>query len=104
MALPKGVKRLPSGKLQYRGETFAGFNKPKPSNKKGKKRMVLAKEGDKAALVHYGAKGYSDFTKHKDPKRRASYRARAGGVKDKSGKPAIKNKLSPAYWAYHDLW
>ena len=42
-----GVKRLPSGKIQYRGTTFAGFNKPKRSNRAGKKGMVLAKEGDR---------------------------------------------------------
>jgi hypothetical protein len=46
----------------------------------------------------------SDFTKHKDPKRRASYQARHKAIKDKSGKPAYKNKLSAAYWAMNDLW
>ena len=29
MATTKAVKKLPSGRLSYRGETFAGYNKPK---------------------------------------------------------------------------
>ena len=32
-----GVERLPSGGIKYRGTTFAGFNKPKRSNRAGKK-------------------------------------------------------------------
>ena len=49
-----GVKRLPSGGIEYRGKKFAGFNKPKRSDRPGKKGMVLAKEGDKIKLIHYG--------------------------------------------------
>ena len=45
-----GVKRLPSGGIEYRGKKFAGFNKPKKSDRPGKKGMVLAKEGDKINL------------------------------------------------------
>ena len=29
MATTADVQRLPSGRIKYRGETFAGFNKPK---------------------------------------------------------------------------
>jgi len=29
MVKAKDIKRLPSGKLEYRGEQFEGFNKPK---------------------------------------------------------------------------
>jgi hypothetical protein len=29
MATIKDIKRLPSGRLSYRGETFSGYNKPK---------------------------------------------------------------------------
>ena len=45
MATTKNVKRLPSGRLQYRGETFSGFNKPKKTPGKSKKSAVLAKKG-----------------------------------------------------------
>jgi hypothetical protein len=53
-----GVKRLPSGGIEYRGKKFAGFNKPRKSDRPEKKGMVLAKEGDTIKLIHYGAKGY----------------------------------------------
>lgn len=44
----KRFKRLPSGRIQYHGETFAGFNKPKRAPKGSKKKfVVLGKEGDK---------------------------------------------------------
>ena len=49
-----GVERLPSGKIKYRGTTFAGFNKPRRSNRPEKKGMVLAKKGDKIKLIHFG--------------------------------------------------
>ena len=49
-----GVKRLPSGKISYRGTTFDGFNKPRRSSRPEKKGMVLAKEGDKVRLIHFG--------------------------------------------------
>jgi hypothetical protein len=99
----KGVYR-DNGKLVYRGLKFEDFNKPKPSNKKDKKFMVLAKYKEDIKLVHFGAKGYSDYTKHKDPKRRDNYRARHEAILNKEGKPAYKDPLSPAYWAYNYLW
>ena len=46
------------------------------STRPGKKIMYLNCEGGKKKLIHAGAKGYSDFTKHKDPKRRANFKAR----------------------------
>mgnify|MGYP003628929075 CR=1 FL=1 len=73
----KRFKRLPSGRIQYHGETYAGFNKPKRAPKGSKKKfVVLGKEGDKIKKVGYGHRDYSDFTKHKNPKRRANFRAR----------------------------
>ena len=44
MATTKDVERLPSGRIKYRGETFAGFNKPKRTPGKAKKSAVLAKK------------------------------------------------------------
>lgn len=89
--------------IEYRGKTFEGYNKPRKSWIEGKKKAVLAKDWDKVKLIHYWAAWMSDFTKHKDPERRARYRARHKAIKDKSGKPAYKNKLSAAYWAMNDL-
>lgn len=41
MASTKDVKRLPSGRLSYRGETFGGYNKPKRTPGKAKKKCCL---------------------------------------------------------------
>ena len=54
MATTKDTKRLPSGRISYRGETFAGFNKPKKTPNKSKKSAVLAKKGSEVKLVRFG--------------------------------------------------
>ena len=41
--------------VKYRGITFPGYNRPIASNREGKKKMVLAKKGDKVKLIHFGA-------------------------------------------------
>jgi hypothetical protein len=100
----KDIKRE-GGKLVYRGHEFDGFNKPKkaPDGDKHKK-MVLAKKGEEVKLVKYGARGYEDFTQHKDPKRRENYLKRSAGIKDKNGKPTKDDPFSPNHWARKDLW
>ena len=40
--------------IEYRGKTFPGYNKPVKSDRPEKKKMVLAKEGDKVKLIHFG--------------------------------------------------
>ncbi len=46
----------------------------KPSNLKTKKfTAIFYKNGQKIKTVNFGAKGYSDFTIHKDPKRKNRY-------------------------------
>jgi len=46
----------------------------KPSNLKTKKlTAIFYKNGKKIKTVNFGAKGYSDFTIHKDPKRKNRY-------------------------------
>jgi len=79
--------------------------KPYKSDKAGKKGMVFTKgkEG-KPRLIHFGDANMKDFTQHKDPKRRASYLARSGGIKDKDGKLTKNNKNSPNYWSRRVLW
>tara|TARA_R110000751_G_scaffold117498_1_gene217716 strand:+ start:128 stop:436 length:309 start_codon:yes stop_codon:yes gene_type:complete len=54
-----------------------------PSSNKGKKYDAFFKTGEKTAdgkdkekKVSFGAVGYSDYTKHKDEKRKKSYLAR----------------------------
>ena len=91
-------KRLPSGRIQFRGETFAGFNKPKRAPKGSKKKfVVLAKQGDKVRKIGYGHRDYKDFTQHKDPKRRKNFRSRHNCK-------TANDKLTARYWACKKLW
>lgn len=69
-------------------------NKPRPSTREGKKRMVKACSGGKEKLVHYGAKGYGH--NYSDAARK-SFRARHKCS-------TAKDKLTPRYWACKDLW
>jgi hypothetical protein len=91
--------------IEKGGVRFQGYNQPKSTPSHPKKKMaVLAKVGDKTKLIRFGAKGYSDFTKHKDPARRKRYLARHSAIKLKDGSKAINNKLQAAYWAKKVLW
>lgn len=46
----------------------------KKSNKSGKKLMAtFFKDNGRTKTIHFGAEGMSDFTKHKDPKRKQRY-------------------------------
>ncbi len=81
----------------------------KPFKYKGKgvyKMSVYVKnvKTGKPKLIHFGDKRYQDFTQHKDQKRRASYLARAKGIKDKEGRLTWKDKNTKNYWAIRTLW
>jgi len=90
MASTKDVKRLPSGRISYRGETFAGYNKPKRTPGKAKKSAVLAKKGDQVKLVRFGDSKMS--IKKDQPSRRKSFRARHSC-------DTAKDKFSARYWS-----
>jgi hypothetical protein len=97
----QGAERLPSGKIKYRGIVFPGYNKPRSSTKKEKKKMVLVKKGDKLKVVHFGQKGY----KHNySSKAKKNYLTRSAGIRNKSGQLTKNDKLSPNYWARKVLW
>jgi hypothetical protein len=89
--------------IDYRGEKFAGYNKPKrtPGNAK-KSHAVLAKEGDKVKLIRFGQQGVSGSPAKKgeseaDKARRAAFKARhAANI--------AKGKMSAAYWANKVKW
>ena len=77
--------------LTYRGERFAGYNKPKRTPGKSKKFAVLAKVGEKIRLIRFGD---TKMTIKKDqPKRRKSFRARH---KCDTNPPS---KLTARYWS-----
>lgn len=89
--------------IEYRGEKFAGYNKPKrtPGHPK-KSHAVLAKEGDKVKLIRFGQQGVSGSPKKTGEsdaarKRRESFKARhAANIR--------KGKMSAAYWADRAKW
>jgi len=80
--------------VEYRGTTFPGYNKPIKSNREGKKMMVLAKDGDKIRLIHFGATGYGH---NYSAAARKSFRARHKCDQ-------AKDKLTANYWACKHLW
>ena len=82
MATTKDVKRLPSGRLQYRGETFSGYNKPKSA--------VLAKKGSEIKLVRFGDPNMT--IKKAQPGRRKNFRARHNC-------DTAKDKFTARYWS-----
>ena len=87
----------------YRGETFAGYNKPKRTPKHPKKsHAVLAKEGKTIKLIRFGQQGVKGAGKNptskKDKARKKSYYARHNA----QGKPT--SKLSAKYWSHKVKW
>ncbi len=78
--------------------------KPRKSTRKGKKGMVYVMKEGKKRLIHFGDSSMKDFTQHKDPKRRKSYLARSGGIRDKSGRLTKNNKNSANYWSRKVNW
>lgn len=90
--------------VEYRGEKFAGYNKPKrtPSHPT-KSHVVLAKEGDTIKMIRFGEQGAKTAGKPKAgesdrmKKKRASFKAR-------HAKNIAKGKLSAAYWADKVKW
>ena len=98
LVVSQKFKRLPSGRIQYKGESFPGFNKPKRAPKDSKKKfVVLAKQGEKIKKISYGHRDYQDFRQHKDPKRRKNFRARHNCK-------TAKDKTTARYWACKHLW
>lgn len=89
--------------IEYRGEKFDGYNKPKRTpDHPTKSHAVLAKEGDKVKLIRFGQQGVSGSPPRKgeteaDKARRASFKARhAANI--------AKGKMSAAYWADKEKW
>ena len=89
--------------IQYRGETFAGYNKPKrtPSNPK-KSHAVLAKEGSTVKLVRFGQQGVSGSPAKAGES--ADSRERRESFKARHAKNIAKGKMSAAFWANKTKW
>jgi hypothetical protein len=90
--------------IEYRGEKFSGYNKPKRTSDHPKKsHAVLAKEGDTIKMIRFGEQGAKTAGKPKAgesdkmKKKRASFKAR-------HSKNIKKGKMSAAYWANKSKW
>jgi len=90
--------------IEYSGETFAGYNKPKrtPSHAT-KSHVVLAKEGSTIKMIRFGEQGASTAGK---PKAGESdkMKAKRKSFKARHGKNIARGKLSAAYWANKVKW
>jgi len=89
--------------INYRGEQFSGYNKPKRTpGHPNKSHAVLAKEGDKVKLIRFGQQGVSGSPARKgestaDKTRREAFKAR-------HATNIAKGKMSAAYWANRVKW
>ena len=90
--------------ITYRGETFAGYNKPKRTpNHPTKSHPVLAKEGNTIKLIRFGEQGAKTAGKPKKGES-AKMKAKRKSFKARHGKNIAKGKLSAAYWADKVKW
>jgi hypothetical protein len=73
-------------------------NKPQKAPPGDKhKKVVKSCHGGEEKIIRYGARGYEDYTQHKDPDRRANFRARHKC-------DSVTDKNTARYWACQDLW
>ena len=82
--------------INYRGERFSGYNKPKatPSHPK-KSHAVLAKSGSQVKLIRFGQKSVKGSPEGT---------ARNKAFKARHAKNIAKGKMSAAYWADRVKW
>jgi hypothetical protein len=89
--------------IEYRGEKFSGYNKPKrtPGHPK-KSHVVLAKEGETVKLIRFGQQGVSGSPKQEGES--AADRKRRDAFKARHASNIAKVKMSAAYWANKVKW
>ena len=68
------------------------------SEREGKKWVVTVEKGAKRKTLHFGQKGASDYTVHKDPKRMQRYLSRHSARED-WGDP-----FTAGFWSRWILW
>lgn len=89
--------------IEYRGERFSGYNKPKRTpNHPNKSHAVLAKEGDKVRLIRFGQQGVSGSPARTGESEAA--KARRASFKARHAKNIAKGRMSAAYWADRTKW
>ena len=68
------------------------------STNKDKKYKVVVSDGTREKTIHFGAKGYQDFTIHGDDRRKAAYLERHRSAENWS------DPFTAGFWAVHALW
>lgn len=81
--------------IEYRGEKFAGYNKPKRTPNASKSHAVLAKDGSQVKLIRFGQQGVQGSPDGS---------ARNKAFKARHAKNIAKGKMSAAYWADKVKW
>jgi hypothetical protein len=81
--------------IEYRGEKFAGYNKPKKTPGAKKSHAVLAKTGGQVKLIRFGQQGVQGSPDGS---------ARNKAFKARHAKNIAKGKMSAAYWADKVKW
>jgi len=81
--------------IEYRGEKFAGYNKPKRTPNANKSHAVLAKEGSQVKLIRFGQQGVQGSPDGS---------ARNKAFKARHAKNIAKGKMSAAYWSNRVKW
>ena len=89
--------------IEYRGEKFEGYNKPKRTpNHPSKSHAVLAKVGNEVKLIRFGQQGVSGSPARKGESK--SNKARRASFKARHAKNIAKGKMSAAFWADKVKW
>lgn len=89
--------------MDYRGEKFSGYNKPKRTpGHPTKSHAVLAKSGTKVKLIRFGQQGVSGSPKKAGES--SSYKKRRESFKARHAKNIEKGTMSAAYWANRVKW
>ena len=89
--------------ITYRGETFAGVNKPKRTpNHPTKSHAVLAKEGNRVKLIRFGQQGVSGSPKKAGESE--SNRKRREAFKSRHASNIARGRMSAAWWANRTKW
>jgi hypothetical protein len=90
--------------IEYRGETFSGYNQPKRTPKHPtKSHVVLAKEGDQIKMIRFGEQGASTAGKPKAGESDAM-KAKRKSFKARHAKNIARGKMSAAWWAKSVKW
>jgi hypothetical protein len=89
--------------IEYMGEKFEGYNKPKRTpNHPTKSHVVLVKENGKEKMIRFGEQGTQGSPKKEGESE--SYRKRRESFKARHAADIAKGPLSAAYWANKVKW